>query len=133
MEQAARVVGTLYLIKNPSLLADFTDHGKLLFYERSLASGFHEHELATIASECKAIKARQKGKRRAPGHGSNIRKIAMGVGLGETCDIFHPDASGATLLTQQRPCVMAREAGSRLSKVFAAIRRLILSVTTHPS
>src|ERR1700688_860650 len=94
MEQAVRVVGTLYWIKNPSLLADFTEHGKLLFYERSLASGFPEHELATIASECKAIKARQKGKRRAPGHGSNIRKIAMAVGLGETYDIFYPDSSG---------------------------------------
>jgi len=45
------VVGTLYLIKNPSLLADFTDHGKLLLYERCLAGGLSAQELTKIAPE----------------------------------------------------------------------------------
>lgn len=89
-------VGTLYLIKNPRLLVDFTDHGKLLFYEQCLATGMSAQELAKIAPECKAIKARQKGNRRSPWHGSTIKNIAVAVGMGETYDILYPDASGAT-------------------------------------
>jgi hypothetical protein len=86
------VVGTLHLIKNPNLLADFTDHAKLQFYEQCLASGFLTHELAKIAPECEAIKARQKGKRRSSWHGSTIRRVAIAVGFGETYDLLYPDA-----------------------------------------
>lgn len=89
------VVGTLYLIKNPRLLAEFMDHGKLLFYEQCLASGFPTHELVHIAPECEAIRARQKGKRRS-WHGGSIKSVASAVGFGETYDLLYPDASGAT-------------------------------------
>lgn len=54
------------------------------------------HELAKIAPECEAIKARQKPKRKSSWHGSSIKRIAGAVGLGETYDLFYPDASGAT-------------------------------------
>jgi hypothetical protein len=90
------VVGTLHLIKNPNLLADFTDHAKLQFYEQCLASGLPAHELAKIAPECEAIKARQKGKRRSSWHGGTIKRVAIAVGFGETYDLLYPDASGAT-------------------------------------
>ncbi len=90
------VVGTLYLIKNPSSLADFIDHGKLLFYEQCLASGLSENELAKISRECEAIKARQKGKRRSPWHGNSVKKVASAVGFGDTYDRLYVDASGAT-------------------------------------
>ena len=89
-------IGTLYLIKNPNLLADFTDHGKLVFYEQCLTSKFPMSELAKIAPECEAIKARLKGKRRSSWHGNSIKKVAIEVGFGETYDLFYSDASGAT-------------------------------------
>ena len=89
-------VGTLYLIKNPSALSDFMDHGKLVFYQQCLASGLPAHEFANITPECEAIKARLKGKRNFSWHGSSVKKIATVVGLGETYDLLYPDASGAT-------------------------------------
>ena len=90
------VVGTLYLMKNPASLTDFMDHGKLLFYEQCLESGITKHELARIAPECEAIKARQKGKRRLPWHGKSVERLAVAVGLGETYQQLYRDASTAT-------------------------------------
>jgi hypothetical protein len=90
------VVGTLFLMKNPDLLTDFMDHGKLLFYEQCLAGGISSRELAKIAPECEAIKARQKGRRKSSWHGSRIDKIAVAVGLGETYELLYRDASSAT-------------------------------------
>src|ERR1700733_9587171 len=89
------VVGTFYLIKNPSLLADFTDHGKFLLYEQCLVGGLSAQELTKIVPDFEAIKARQ-GKRKTPWHQSSIKRIAIAVGLGETYNLLFPDASGGT-------------------------------------
>jgi len=97
------VVGTLYLMKNPSLLSDFLDHGKLQFYDQGLATGLSQHDVAKFAKECKEIKARhalkahQKGKRRLPWHGGDsIRSVASPVGLADIYDLLYPYASSAT-------------------------------------
>jgi hypothetical protein len=101
------VVGTLHLIKNPNLLTDLTDHAKLQFYQQCLASGLPTHELAKIAPECEAIKARQKGKRSPSWHRSTIKRVAIAVGFGETYDLLYPDFIPMRLVlpmpTRQRP------------------------------
>lgn len=131
MEQAVRVAGTLYWIRNPRLLADFTDHGKLLFTSGPWQAASLSTNWRRLHRSAKQLRQVRKASAERRGTGATSGKSRWPWDSGETYDIFYPDASGATLLTQQRPCVMAREAGSRLSKVFAAIRRLILSVTTH--
>jgi len=90
------VAGTVYLLQNPSPLTNFTDHGKLLFYERGLAVGLPAHELAKIAPECEAIRLRLKAKLRKPWHGGTIKGIAEAVGLGDTYNLLYKDASSAT-------------------------------------
>jgi hypothetical protein len=89
------VVGALYLLKNPASLADFTDYGKLVFYEHCLAIKLPSHELVKIAPECEAIRSRLRAKRRTAWHGSTLKKVALGIGLGETYDLFYGDASSA--------------------------------------
>jgi len=88
------VAGTLYLLQNPSLLPNFDDHGKLLFYERGLAVGLPTHELAKIAPECEAIRLRLKAKPSKSWHGG-IKGIADAVGLGDTYNLLYKDASSA--------------------------------------
>jgi hypothetical protein len=90
------VAGTLYLLQNPSLLADFTDHGKLLFYERGLGVGLRARELAKISPECEAITLRLKARPRKPWHGGTIKGISETVGLGDTYNLLYKDASSAT-------------------------------------
>jgi hypothetical protein len=92
------VLGTLYLMKNPILLGDFTDDGKLRFYEQCLAADVPSAELAKFARECKAIKARKKSKF---WHGKSIEQIAADVDMDffyqrlyrYACSVTHADAA----------------------------------------
>lgn len=86
------VVGTLYLLKNPNLLPDFLDHGKLVFYESALAADLTEADLASIRQECGKIKLRFKSK---PWHRKTIKQLAEIVGLEKAHRVFYQDASSA--------------------------------------
>jgi hypothetical protein len=90
------VVATLYLLKNPGLLPDFLDYGKLVFYKHALAVGLSESDLAPIKPECENIRSRFKKAKRREWHGSKIDKLAEAVELGEMYKMFYPDASAAT-------------------------------------
>jgi hypothetical protein len=91
------VVGTLYLIKNPNLLPDFLDHGKLVFYESALAANVTEARLAPIKEECEKIRPRfLQGKKKLQWHKSGIGVLAGSVGLMQAYKVFYQDASGAT-------------------------------------
>jgi hypothetical protein len=88
------VVSTLYLLKNPDMLPEFVDYGKLVFYESALVAGLSEAELAPIRPECEKIKTRF-GKRRRNWHGKTINELAEIVGLGGMHRVFYKSASAA--------------------------------------
>jgi hypothetical protein len=88
------VVCTLHLLKNPNVLPDFLDHGKLVFYESAIAAGLTDADLAPIKQECEKIKPRfPTGK---PWHRKKIKDLAESVGLGQAYKVFYQHASGAT-------------------------------------
>lgn len=86
------VVATLYLVKNPGLLTEFLDYGKLVFYKHALAVGLSESDLAPIKPECENIRSRFARAKRRAWHGSKIDRLAEAVGLGEMYKMFYPDA-----------------------------------------
>ncbi|SRR5208337_1652305 len=88
------VLGGLYLLKNPSVLPDFLDHGKLVFYETALAAGLTEVDLAPIKQECEKIRARLP--KNKPWHRKRMQDLAESVGLGPAHKVFYQDASGAS-------------------------------------
>jgi hypothetical protein len=90
------VVGTLYLLKNPYLLPDFLDYGKLIFYRQALAAGLSENKLGPIKLECERIRDRfKKGRGIEPWHHSTIKKMAEAVCLGVFYENVYPEASAA--------------------------------------
>jgi hypothetical protein len=88
------VVVTLYLLKTPTLLDDFIDHGKLTLYKQATAAGLSGNQLAPIRQECEQIQERfKKRKLSDKWHGSSIKKMATAVRLDVHYDLFYFDAS----------------------------------------
>jgi hypothetical protein len=87
------VLGGLYLLKNSSVLPEFLDHGKLVFYETAMAAGLTDVDLAPIKQECEKIKARLP--KNKPWHRKKMQDLAESVGLGPAHKVFYQDASSA--------------------------------------
>lgn len=89
------VVGTLYLLKTPSLLPDFLDCGKLVLYQQAIAAGLSERDMAPFKSECEQIKSRLKKEKVKQWHRSTIKRMAEAVRFDVLYEKFYPDASAA--------------------------------------
>jgi len=90
------VVATLYLIKNPSLLPDFLDYGKLAFYNQALVAGLSESKLRPIKVECEKIRNRiRKRGGMKYWHQSTIKKMAEAARLDVFYENVYRDASAA--------------------------------------
>jgi len=104
-EAAARnlfdvVVGTLYLMKYPCLLVDFTEFGQLTVYrlmeDISPESPEYQQAQARDLAKCDAEVKRLKAKfgRGRSWHGKQIRQIAEAIGMEQLYKIVYKPASG---------------------------------------
>lgn len=112
------VLGALYLLKNPSLLPDFLDCGKLAFYDSAVEVNV---DVGPIRSECEEIRARlakRKG-RKDSWHGKKMEELAGLVGLGQGYRAFYKDASGAVHADASKTLSWGSRGWSQSLRVFA--------------